>query len=371
MRPHTLGICFAVAAVLSGSGCAIPIRMLQHSNVFTQVLCRSAAMGTALLLLALALWGRKTPQRVRRVGWVVAAGCVFLATQDIAISAGFLMTKASNVVFIINTSPVFCAVMDRFVLKEAVPLRSLVMISLGLCGVLVILLGEILQNDTGDEEGGLDADSGMYNPVLGNFIVLLNPVSWALYWTVVRHAEKLRAAGIAEEKKCGATENASEAVNDPELWWEEMLAIQLITTAIEAVAGAVGMLLTGWAAEAATIVTPDDLWTYAWFGGLYVPCVILLFSLAPRYIATAEMGSIKMLETVTTPFWIWIYDKEIPSWTAVAGGALIVLAICGWSVATLKVGASRRVDLVEGKVAETEVVGSASEKQVAKEHPRP
>jgi hypothetical protein len=95
MRPHTLGICLAVTAVLSGSGCAIPIRMLQHSNVFTQVLCRSAAMATSLLLLAVTLWGRKLPQRVRRVGWIVAVGCVFLATQDIAISAGFLMTKSS------------------------------------------------------------------------------------------------------------------------------------------------------------------------------------------------------------------------------------------------------------------------------------
>jgi drug/metabolite transporter (DMT)-like permease len=46
--------------------------------------------------------------------------------------------------FIINTSPVFCVLMDRFVLKEALPVRTIVMVLLGLAGVLIILLDDIL-----------------------------------------------------------------------------------------------------------------------------------------------------------------------------------------------------------------------------------
>ena len=48
---------------------------------------------------------------------------------------------------------------------------------------------------------------------------------------------------------------------------------------------------------------------------------------AVSYIATAEMGSIKMLETVTTPFWMYLYDKEVPSVTALVGGGLIIVAV--------------------------------------------
>ena len=259
MEPHLKGILLAVSAVLSGSGCGIPIRMLQHSNVFTQILCRSGAMAVTLCLLALCLWRGQTFHRIRRVGWIVGGGCVFLATQDIAISAGFLMTKASNVVFIINTSPVFCAVMDRFVLKEPVVPRTLGMVCAGLCGVLVILIGDIVGDPAEEDDGGLDA-GGMNNPVLGNFVVLLNPISWAFYWTTVRHAEKLRAATLTKNNKSATTEPA-------EQWWEEMLAIQLITTLIEAGAGTVGMLCTGWDEQWNTIRSPDDLLTYAWFGG--------------------------------------------------------------------------------------------------------
>lgn len=102
-------------------------------------------------------------------------------------------------------------------------------------------------------------------------------------------------------------------------------------------------IASAWWAWWAVLVCDAGTWcamlacrTYAWFGGIYIPVVILMFSLAPRYIATAEMGSIKMLETVTTPFWVWIYDKELPNWTAVVGGSLIVIAIVGWSVASLR-----------------------------------
>jgi hypothetical protein len=97
--------------------------------------------------------------------------------------------------------------------------------------------------------------------VLGNFIVLLNPVSWALYWTIIRHAEKLRAAAAVAPAAATALESGSRPADaDIELWWEEMLAVQLITTAVEALAGATGMLISGWGSQAATIVTPDDLW---------------------------------------------------------------------------------------------------------------
>ena len=41
---------------------------------------------------------------------------------------------------------------------------------------------------------------------------------------------------------------------------------------------------------------------------MYIPVVLVLFSLAPRFIATAEMGCIKQLETLCAPFWVYLYD---------------------------------------------------------------
>ena len=97
MDGHCKGILIAVSAVLSGSVCAVPIRMLGHSNVFTQSLMRSGPCLFTLLVLAAALWGGRTPAKIKSLGWIGVCGCVFLVTQDLAITAGFLLTKVSNV----------------------------------------------------------------------------------------------------------------------------------------------------------------------------------------------------------------------------------------------------------------------------------
>ena len=74
-------------------------------QVFTQSLLRSAPMFLCLISLALYLWGRHVVRKVASLGLIGTIGCVFLVTQDMAITAGFLLTKVSNVAFIINVRP--------------------------------------------------------------------------------------------------------------------------------------------------------------------------------------------------------------------------------------------------------------------------
>ena len=74
-------------------------------QVFTQSLLRSAPMFLCLISLALYLWGRHVVRKVVSLGLIGTIGCVFLVTQDMAITAGFLLTKVSNVAFIINVRP--------------------------------------------------------------------------------------------------------------------------------------------------------------------------------------------------------------------------------------------------------------------------
>ena len=73
-----------------------------------------------------------------------------------------------------------------------------------------------------------------------------------------------------------------------EKWWEEMLAIQIVATILTALFSVIGVLISGWAEQMET-VRLVDLPIYVCFG-VYIPLVLLLFSLAPRYIMTAEMG---------------------------------------------------------------------------------
>lgn len=178
-------------------------------------------------------------------------------------------------------------------LKEALPLRTIVMVVLGVTGVLVILLDDILFSK---EAVGQAEEEQARNTTLGNFICLLNPISWSFYWMIVRRSQKKRdvvaAANAAAQNSLNAGEGGAEP-KDEEHWWDEMLAIQIVAALLTAIFSFIGMLATGWSDQIAT-VTGSDAPIYIAFG-IYLPFVLLMFSLAPRYIATAEMGCIKML----------------------------------------------------------------------------
>ena len=265
--------------------------------------------------------------------------------------------------------------MDRFVLKEKLPLRTVVMVLLRLSGVLVILLDDILFSKAA--VGQVEQDQAR-NTTLGNFICLLNPVSWSFYWMIVRRAQKQRDT-VAASKSLDASQNPA-AAQDEEHWWDEMLAIQIVAAVLTALFSCIGMMASGWSEQVATVQS-SDVPVYIIFG-MYIPFVLLMFSLAPRYIATAEMGCIKMLgasafahasyyvvnviglntwspadrsclrpfdtpltraartptETITGPVWVWLYDGETPNSAAYFGGAIIITAVIGHSIATMRAG---------------------------------
>ena len=80
------------------------------------------------------------------------------------------------------------------------------------------------------------------NTTLGNFICLLNPISWSIYWMIVRRGLKMRdAAKLSAPSGATAAAAAAAAVvankedgkgepEEQERWWDEMLAIQIVTT---------------------------------------------------------------------------------------------------------------------------------------------
>ena len=156
-----------------------------------------------------------------------------------------------------------------------------------------------------------------------------------------------------------------------------------VATILTAVFSFIGMLVSGWG-EQVDSVQGSDAPIYIVFG-MYIPVVLVLFSLAPRFIATAEMGCIKQLETLCTPFWVYLYDGtarkkavfsaqktfmktvhylprqardrhkrtlkpwrfftgETPNGAAYLGGAIIVSAVIGHSIATIRAGPAAAAD---------------------------
>ena len=70
-----------------------------------------------------------------------------------------------------------------------------------------------------------------------------------------------------------------------------------------------------------------------------IMCVALPFvlvTIAPRFIAAAEVNLFFLLETIIGPIWVWLVIKEQPSMETIIGGAVIILTIATHSFLALK-----------------------------------
>ena len=100
----------------------------------------------------------------------------------------------------------------------------------------------------------------------------------------------------------------------------------------------------------------DWLW-YFLLGGVVLPVCLLLFSLAPVYITTAEMGCIKMIETVLAPLYIYLYSGEKPVTSTYIGGIILITTIIGHSIAAIRDQKSQTSEEVSPSHIVVEAVG--------------
>ena len=89
------GILIGLAAVFTGSPIFIIVRLLNHSNAFAQLLCRSVFFMSVAILVASVRWKQWDHARMQisRLGFLGAVACVFLAAQAIAIYCALLLTR--------------------------------------------------------------------------------------------------------------------------------------------------------------------------------------------------------------------------------------------------------------------------------------
>ena len=324
-RKPVLGTFVGIAAVVVGSPTFVIVRVLRHHNAFQQLLLRSPFfLGTALFI-ALLRWCRpgglaKLTSAVQSLGWHGAFACIFLATQSVAIVVSLLLTSMSNVAFIINTTPIFCAISDRILLQEKCKPHTLFMIVLGLIAVVIIVGGD------------LDSSSDF---IWGNIIALGNPISWTVYWAFVRNRSSRQSQSHQKQQvlENGKKKNQENKKTNQDLptgcatnkKWDDVLLYQIGSGIVVLFAGGIGLGCGAKWKDPAEI--PSDWLVYWLYGGVVLPSCVALFSTAPMYISTTEMGIIKMLEMVLIPIYGYFYTGEVPTTASWIGGSLLVLTL--------------------------------------------
>ncbi|KNG94483.1 DMT family transporter [Pseudaestuariivita atlantica] len=272
---------------LIGVLCVVPdalfIRLIE-APALTVSLWRGLTSGLGLTCVVL-LVDRGGFARVWRAGrpaWIYmltagASGVMFvLAVKN---------TSVANVVFIIAAMPVFAALFSRVWLGEAISPRMLWTMAAVIPGLALIAYG------SGETAGA--------------------------HWTgdlLAVSVAVLFAAGLTAARQARAVSMVPGAA-----------------VAALGVAGTLAFFADPWA-------VPDDQWHWVFLHGTFIAVSGAGLALGPRYITSAEVALLILLESVLAPVLVWLVLGEAPGHWALAGGAVVITALAVSNFVVLRRG---------------------------------
>jgi drug/metabolite transporter (DMT)-like permease len=299
-RSHAAGLALIVSAALLWSSGGLGIKLV-HAHPLAIAGYRGF-FAVPVMLLALWFASRAAQPGGRRSGaanvraalgrpstWYVA---VTYAVVVVLFVAATRLTTAANAILLQYTSPVHIALLSPLLLRERVAWWDWVAIGVAGCGVALLFY-------SGDGAAG--------GAALGNVLALVSGVAFGLLGLLLRR-ERLEAVRRGEV-------NADVAESPV----GALVAVAL-GNALAALSVSPWMVLHGPA-------DPTSVAVLLGLGIVQIGLSYVLFVAGTARVTAIEAGLASTIEPVLNPLWVAVGYGELPSLGAVAGGALIVVAV--------------------------------------------
>ncbi len=273
MTDQTKGLLLTFLGVMCIVPEALFVRVIDAPMLtlaFWKVASVGLAIGTGLVLAQ----GTAPFRALRRAGWASAIYVGGVACAGVGFVLAVRLTSVANVVFILASLPVFAAIYSKVFLGEPISRRMFFTIAAVLAGLAVIAIG------SGETENASRA---------GDLLALSISAIFAGALTAARHA---RAVSMVPAVALGYL-----------------------------LAGAV-LLPVAQPLKMPAAELPQML-LYAAF----MAASAGLIALGPRYISSAEVGLLVLLESVLAPLLVWAVLGEDPGVYALIGGGIVVGAL--------------------------------------------
>lgn len=183
------------------------------------------------------------------------------------------MTTAANAILLQYTAPVHVALLSAWILKERTTLRDWFTIAAVLCGMVLFFLEQMSPGN-----------------LIGNLLALSTGFTFALFSVLLRKQRNASPAGSV-------------------FLGNVLTALVGLPFMFEAVPG-----FTGWLG-------------LIYLGVFQLGTAYVLYTMAISHVTAMEAILITLIEPVLNPLWVFLLMGEIPSWTAMAGGAIILAAV--------------------------------------------
>lgn len=273
MNEHLKGILITAMGVLLIVPDSLFVRLIQ-ADPATTTFFRAAISGGLILIGVLLVQGFAGFRAVARTGWPGLIYTILMATTAPGFVMAITLTSVANVVFIFASIPIFAAIFSRIFLGEPIRLRMVLTMAVVMLGLAIIAYGSHASEIASWQ---------------GDVIALIVSINFAAALTAVR---KVRATSMIP-------------------------AIPLSYLAAAAV-----MMI--WAEPAQVI---PSQWHLVLPHGVFIAVSTCLLTLGPRYIASAEVSLLILLESVLAPLLVWAVIGEDPGPWALVGGAIVIGAL--------------------------------------------
>lgn len=273
MNDHLTGLLITALGVLLIVPDLLFVRLIVAEPA-TIAFWRSAVAGGLIFIGVLAVQGLSGFRAVLRTGWPGLIYLVLMASTSPGFVLAISMTSVANAVFIFASIPIFAAVFSRIFLGEPIRLRMVVTMAVVLVGLGIIAYGSS-ENAVASWKGDL--------------IALGVSMNFAGALTAVR---RVRATSMI-----------------PALPLAYLLS---------------GGLMLIWA-EPVQVMAGQ--WHLAGLHGAFIAVSACLLTLGPRYISSAEVSLLILLELVLAPLLVWVVIGEDPGPWALIGGAVVIGAL--------------------------------------------
>lgn len=281
-RRRAAGLMVLVTLLWSLAG--VVTRQLESTRSFEVTFWRSAFNACALfVLLSLPRGPRAIALSIRRGGRLVWLSGTAWAVMFTAFMLALTLTTVANVLVTMAVAPLASALLARFALREAVPLRTVAAALAAGLGITWMLSGGF--------DGG-DADD-----LTGTLIALCVPLAAAANWTLVQHASRAGAAGDALDMRPAILIGAC------------LSAAATLSFALPFEASA------------------HDLALLAFLGVVQLALPCLLAVAVAGVLSAPEVALLSLLEVVLGVAWAWLGADERPPSSVLGGGAIVVAAL--------------------------------------------
>ena len=193
---------------------------------------------------------------------------------------GIYLAPVASVLIAVATVPVFSIILGAVVLKEAVDMRTWVIVVIVFLGVTLSVIGDINSYDIFN-----------LSSILGGLCGLVVAFSLACNFVIIRKDKEvafplaLGTGGIL----CG------------------LLAFYFWPSASE--------------------INLKGMFYISITGLLILPLSFILLSRASRMTPASNVSIIMLLETILGPLWVWTFTTESPQFLTIIGGIIVILAL--------------------------------------------